>query len=72
MKNFIKSPYLKLFCGVILLISSGFEIIDSFGDSSFGAHHGVFVFGIIHILKSFPEIHEGLDHFDKANDIINN
>ncbi len=60
MKAFLNSPYVKLFCGLLLLLTSGSEVITSLGDGSIGTHHGVFVFGLVQILKAIPELQEGV------------
>jgi len=63
---------MKLFCGCLLLLTSGIEVFSSFGDGSIGVHHGIFVFGLIQILQSIPDIQEGLADFEEAEETFNN
>ena len=70
LKKITASPWLNLLAGIILLITSGYEIWDSLGEATLGAHHGVFVFGLIQILKSIPEIMHGLDEIEKGEEAL--
>jgi hypothetical protein len=66
LKKIVESPYLNIIAGVILILAAGVEIYETVEESQVGAHHGLFVFAIIHILKSIPEILHGLDDIEKA------
>ena len=68
LKRITHSPYLNFLSGVILLITAGYEVWESFGEISLGAHHGVAFFGIIQILKSIPEINHGLKELEEVED----
>ncbi len=70
MEKFINSPYIKLLCGIILMVTSGKEVLDSFGDGTIGAHHGVLVFGFVQVLKSIPDFHESIGELKEVNDSI--
>lgn len=72
MKTFINNPYLKLACGLILLFTSGVEVVKSFADGTIGAHHGVFIFGILQILESIPDIQESFEKIEDAKETIGN
>ncbi len=61
-----QSSYLNLLSGTILLITSGYEIWEGFGEASLGTQHGVAFFGLIQIFKSIPEIMLGLNELEKA------
>ena len=61
-----RSPYLNLLSGLILLITSGYETWDTIESFSLGAHHGVLVFSIIHILKSLLEMMDGAEKVVEA------
>lgn len=50
---------MNLLSGTILLITAGHEVWETFGEAGMGAHHGVAFFGLIQVLKSFPDIMEG-------------
>ena len=56
--KFIQSPYINLLSGIILLLTSGYEVWNTIEVFAAGAHHGVFLFSLVQILKSFPEISE--------------
>jgi len=58
--SFVKSPYVNIFSGFILLATSGYETWASISDYSVGAHHGILFFSIIHIIKTIPEAIHGL------------
>ncbi|MES9826372.1 MAG: hypothetical protein ABW127_18275 [Candidatus Thiodiazotropha endolucinida] len=32
-----------------------------------GMHHGVLLFALLHILKTLPDLFEGLEHINQAN-----
>ena len=68
LKKITQSPYLNLLSGIILLLTASNEIWESFEKSSVGARHGIFIFSIIHILKSIPEITHGLKEVEEAKE----
>jgi len=55
------NPYLNLLCGLVLLVTSGYETWQALDHFSLGAHHGVLVFGLIQILKALPDIMDGAE-----------
>lgn len=68
LKKIVCSPYLNFLAGFILLITSGIEVFESIESTKVGTHHGVFIYAIIHIVKSIPEILHGLDDIEKAEE----
>ncbi len=68
LKKITQSEYLNLISGIILLITSGYEIFESFAEPSIGAHHGILIFGIIQILRAIPEIVHGLKELEDAKE----
>lgn len=68
LKNITQSPYLNLLCGAILLISAGYEIWLHLGTEGLRAHHGIALVGLIQILRSVPEILEGVNHMGDAKE----
>ena len=68
LKKIVNSPYLNLVAGFILLTTAGVEIFESIETHTIGAHHGVFIYAVVHILKSIPEILHGLDDIEKAEE----
>ncbi len=70
-RKITQSPYLTLASGLILMGTSGYEIIDTLDQPVVGAHHGIFVFSLIQVFKVFDEIlHElrGISQIEKAED----
>ena len=68
LKKITQSPYLNLLSGSVLVIAAGNEIWDSFGEVGLAAHHGVALYGLIQILKSLPDIMEGINFVEEAED----
>ena len=68
LKKITQSQYLNLISGVILLITSGYEIFETFNEPSLGAHHGILIFGIIQIVRTIPEILHGFKELEDANE----
>jgi len=66
LKAIIDSVYLNLISGLVLLVTSGYETWNTFGEGTIGAHHGVLIFSIIHILKTLPEMVEGFKDVNEA------
>jgi hypothetical protein len=70
-KMILASPYLDLITGIILFVSGvaeswqEFQTLDSF---RFGVHHGVVLFSIVQIIKSLPDIFEGLEFLNQAGE----
>ncbi|PRQ02385.1 hypothetical protein ENSA5_23120 [Enhygromyxa salina] len=54
------SPYMNLFAGLALLVTSGAETVTSF-EEGIGVHHGVLVYALVQVVKVFPELFEGLE-----------
>ena len=65
----VDSPYCGMVVGFILVFTSLCEVWGTvWHDVShfkFGVHHGVIVYGVYTILKSVPDLHEGLRHFNR-------
>ena len=70
MLKFLRSPYLDLLSGFILMITAGYETWERLGEYSIGVHHGVLIFSIIQIAKSIPEIRDGLKDIDEAEESL--
>ena len=57
--------------GILLLYSGIYETVEVFRDSEdvkVGAHHGVILFSILHILKTVPDFFEGLEYIEKGSE----
>ena len=62
-------PYINILLGIILCVTALYEIFYSLEETSealkIGTQHGVFVLGLFHILKTLPDIAEGLERISK-------
>jgi hypothetical protein len=69
LRKFVESPHINILIGLILLLSGLIEAWDTlFQDimsGNFGARHGVIIFGLFQILKSVPDIFEGMEKLTK-------
>jgi len=69
LKGFVNNPYVNMASGLLLLGSSGYEIFVAAEELTvIGTGHGIFVYAILHTLRSFPEITHGLDNVEKAHE----
>lgn len=59
---------MNLLSGIVLFLTAGNEIWDSFGEASIAVHHSVALYGLIQILKSLPDIMEGLKEVEEAEE----
>ena len=64
-KKITENPYLNIGVGIIFLwsgISETMAELKELEEFKMGAHHGVIIFSIMHILKTLPDIFEGLEY----------
>jgi hypothetical protein len=64
--RFTSSSYFNLAAAVVLFVTAGYEIITTLDEISVGAHHGIFVYSIFHILKTVPDFLDGTEDFKRA------
>jgi len=64
LNSFVRSPFINLLCGLILLLTSGHEVWNTIEEFTIGAHHGVLFFSIVQILKTLPEILQATKEID--------
>lgn len=69
LRKITQSPFLNLFSGLVLLVTSAYEIAISVDEAFIGVSHGILVFSIIQITKVIPEIMHGLTEIEEANEI---
>ena len=72
LKRVVENPYINLLVGFIFLGSGIVEItseLKELGHVEFGLHHGAIIFALMHILKTIPEIFEGLEYVEKMGEI---
>jgi len=65
LKKFTENAYVNLIAGLILLATSGKEIIETLDEGRIGTHHGVAIFALLNLLKVFPEIVHGTEQVTK-------
>lgn len=72
--HFATKPILNLIAGVILFCSGLSEMLEGLTDWTctqyLGAHHGVFVFGILQVIKALPETMRGLRFIDDGEGVL--
>lgn len=65
LKRFVTNPYVNLAVGLVLFVTGLAEGWGSFQADMAGfhvrTHHGVMIYGFFNMLKSLPDIFEGLD-----------
>jgi hypothetical protein len=66
LNSFAQHPFVNLFCGLILLLTSGYETWSTIEELTVGAHHGVFLFSIVQVLKTLPEMLQGTKEINIA------
>lgn len=62
----INSPWVTLASGFILAASSGYEAFSDLAHARPGAHHGVFVYGVVMALRALPDVYRGLKEVDQG------
>ncbi|MCX8239117.1 MAG: hypothetical protein OSB05_09880 [Akkermansiaceae bacterium] len=70
-KKITENPYLNMGVGIIFLwsgISETLSELQELEEFKMGAHHGVIIFSIMHILKTLPDIFEGLEYLSKEGE----
>lgn len=64
-----RHPAMNFFIGVIFMVTGGVEIWRGLGAdltaATIGAHHGVFLFGLLNVLKNIPDLFEGLKYVQR-------
>lgn len=69
LKTILNHPILHFIVGCILLYTCGVEIIRdirSAEEAEIGAHHGVALYALLHILTTLPEVYKGLSHVSEG------
>ncbi|NIB42762.1 hypothetical protein HBA55_24355 [Pseudomaricurvus alkylphenolicus] len=67
-----RSPYLNILSGLILLITAASETLatlgETFTDTQVGAHHGLLVFALVHVIREIPELLHGFKELKEGED----
>lgn len=69
LRKIVANPYLNLLVGLLLLYTSGSEAwreLQTIEKIHVGAHHGIILFALMQVLKTLPDLFEGLEHVNKA------
>ncbi len=66
LKKITQSPFLNLLSGLVLLLTSAYEIVVTADEAAIGVSHGILVFSIIQMIKVFPDIMHGLTEIEEA------
>lgn len=69
LKTITHSPYLNLLSGLILLMTAGYETLETLDHFQLGSHHGVLMFSVIQIVKTVPEFMHGLKEVEESEDV---
>ncbi len=69
LKKITQSPLLNLFSGLVLLLTSSYEVVVTADEAFIGVSHGVLIFSIVQLLKVVPEILHGLCEIEEAHEI---
>lgn len=78
LKNISEHPYLNLTIAFLALFTGIYEAIYELRESEsfrFGAHHGIILFAVLHILKTIPHLYAcimKIDEMVKIGDENNN
>jgi hypothetical protein len=73
LRRLVKNPWLDLSVGGILVISSLFEVWETFPQdftsANFRSEHGVIIFGFVMVLKALTDMFAGFEFMDEANQV---
>ena len=72
LEKITENPFVNLLSGIILFVTSGYEVWVSLDEFALGAHHGVLIFGIFHVIKTLPEFLYALKEFKEGEDGFKN
>ena len=65
LRAWTENPYVNLVVALVLVITGVQEAWDTLGvdlaSLNFGVHHGAIVYGLLHALKTLPDIVEGAE-----------
>lgn len=68
------SPSLNLLAGIVLLSAGILECFEGLSEDllgvRFGVHHGLVVFGLLHVLKTLPDVMKGLKFVEDGEKVF--
>jgi len=68
-KKIVQSPYLTLLSGIVLLLTSLYDIYSE-EKLQIGVQHGILVYSLISIISVIPEIIRGAKEIEEAEIVI--
>jgi hypothetical protein len=72
LRRIVKNRYLNMLAGLTLLVVSGDEVWASFANgfqmSNLDSDFGVVVIGLAHMLKTLPDLLEGVDYLEVGDE----
>lgn len=68
-KKIVESPYLTLLSGIVLLLTSLYDIYNE-EQLQIGIEHGILVYSLINIISVIPEIIRGAKEIEEAEIVI--
>ena len=64
-KDYSDKPIAHLITSVIILSAAGNEILTD-AEDGFGSEHGVAIYAVLHIIRTFPEVISGVLEMHQA------
>ncbi len=65
LRRITKNPSINILVGIIFLATGLVETWRELDNLTIGTHHGAIFFGLLHVLKYFPDFIEGADYLQK-------
>lgn len=69
LRKVVENPYLNLVVGILFLLSGLSEAWDTLHDDivnlNFRGSHGIIIFSIMHVMKTIPDLFEGLEYVQR-------
>lgn len=68
-RGFVENRWTRLVVALVVLgtgLSETVHDLESVGSLVVGAHHGMVVLGLMHLLRTLPEVVEGFDKLEEA------
>ena len=66
LKRYCEHVYVAITMGLVLLFSSSIEIVRTF-EEGIGAHYGVALLGLVHVIKAIPQVIDGTGKIAKTH-----
>jgi len=71
LRKLVSNPYLNLLVAVVLLysgLSESWHEIQEIEEFRFGVHHGIIIYSLLQILKTLPEVFEGMEYLTEVGE----